>query len=213
MEITDKLPPECAPLYFSKHLKGLLFVWLGLFLYGMSLPSDWARSFGMFARPLLWATEHIPSVRNIATVTGTWIPETVTGFFALAVYIPPLYALYILYWTIVDHAEPGKLRLLLPVLPQTVLNDGLFNKRPRLFFLTASLFCFCCFAYFYIYPFNESNVNAVGRGRLFKELMYFKFTMACTGATMAVIFSYLLAASLFFFIYCCGGRFPDKHHD
>jgi hypothetical protein len=64
---------------------------VSMFVYGLLLPTDWRHQFGLFAQPIIWAADTLPSISKLAVVTS--IPELIKGFYGLGAYVVPLFGL------------------------------------------------------------------------------------------------------------------------
>lgn len=56
-----------------------------MFLYGLLLPDDWRKLFGILGWPIDWAARTVPSTVKAASVSS--IPELVAGFFGMATWV------------------------------------------------------------------------------------------------------------------------------
>ncbi len=79
--------------YFnSLIIYGILF----MFFYGMLLPANWEQKFGIFAKPIIFAAENVPSITKLTEISS--VKELTRGYFGLGVYIVPLFSLLIVFF-------------------------------------------------------------------------------------------------------------------
>lgn len=175
----------------TKINRSLFGVMVGMFVYGLLLPDDWEQRFGIFAQPILWAAHTVPSIGKFAAASA--IPELINGFVGFAVFIPPLYAIFLVKWAFFDCSQDNGIRLILkpPDYPLIIW----------IFFWMFSAFVLC---WFYYMPFTVDSVcggitwgNRVCARMLnkpFSLILYGSMLTPTLGGFVAMLFGCIIRA-------------------
>lgn len=86
-----------------------------LFVYGLCLPETWREGFGVFAKPIAFAAEHVPAIHKVVIFGNTARPELGYGFLGLAAYVPLIYALCFAWYGFFDRSDPKNVRLIIGI--------------------------------------------------------------------------------------------------
>lgn len=152
---------------------------VGMFIYGLVLPTDWQQLFGPFAQPIVWAANTVPSIEKMASASP--IPELIRGFYGIGVYVLPLFALLL---SLICGEFDARIRY-------AFSRPGWsFQKTFSFIYLVGCPAFLLCLWLYYINPMLDGVLEGNTWGsRVFINMLKYRFNLAFFGSIVTVGFS------------------------
>jgi hypothetical protein len=189
-ETKRKIQKPAAIERANKHMNQLVIGGIvGMFIYGLLLPTDWQQRFGLAALPIDWAVENVPSIAKMAEVSP--IPELIKGFYGIGVYVSPLFGLLMVSFC---GALGARIRYAFS------RPDQPFWKTVSIIYLLCCPFILLCLWLYYINPTPEGVLGGNTRGsRIFITMLKYRFNLALFGSVATIgfgVFVWMLIVAL-----------------
>lgn len=195
-------------IHANRHMEKLIIGGIAsMFVYGLLLPNDWRQQFGLFAQPIIWAADTLPSIAKLATFSS--MPELIRGFYGLGAYVVPLFGFLMVVFcgalgARVRHAFSRP--------------DWPFWKTfGFLYILLCPTLLFCLWM-FYIHPFPPDNITEsyTWGSRIFFRTLHSRFSLAFYGSIVTIGFGTFFYGLTILFVgpitLLFQGRKPEWRH-